>query len=78
MNQRTVNCNTSGEINIITCVIHEGLEVVLVNNKQAPIAWYEFNNHQLEDIGIIKYKANSVRIMFEGIKPSMTSELVTE
>ena len=54
------------------------LSLNLVNNKQAPIAWYEFNNHQLENIGIIKYKANSVRIMFEGIKPSMTSELVTE
>jgi hypothetical protein len=78
MNQRTVNCNTSGELTILPCDIREGIKIVLVDNKQAPVAWYEFNSRQLKNIGVIKYKANSVRIMFEGIKPSMISELAAE
>lgn len=75
MNQITVNCNTSGELTILPCVIRKGIKIVLVDDKQAPVAWYEFNSCQLENIGIIKYKANNVRILFEGIKPSMISEL---
>ena len=78
MNQKTVNCNTSGELMILPCDIREGIKIVLVDNKQAPVAWYEFNSRQLKNIGVIKYKANSVRIMFEGIKPSMISELAAE
>ena len=78
MNQRIVNCNTSGALKILPCDIHEGIKIVLVDDKQAPVAWYEFNSRQLENIGIIKYKANNVRILFEGIKPSMISELATE
>ena len=78
MNQRTVNSNTSREIEISPYDIHEGLKVVLVDEKQAPIAWYEFDSRQLENVGIIKYAASSVRIRFEGIKPTMISELVAE
>ena len=78
MNQRTVNCNTSGELTILPCDIHEGIKIVLLDEKQAPVAWYEFDSRQLENAGIIKYAANSVRIKFEGIKPSMVSELVAE
>lgn len=78
MNQRTVNSNTSGEIEISPCYIQEGLKVVLVDEKQAPVAWYEFDSRQLENVGILQYTANSVRIKFEGIKPSMISELVAE
>lgn len=78
MNQRTVNCNTSGEIMIFPYDIRENLKIILVDEKQAPVAWYEFDNNQLDNVSIIKYKANSVRIMFEEIKPSMTSELVAE
>ena len=78
MNQRIVYCNTLGEIEISPCDIHDGLKVVLVDDKQAPIAGYEFDSRLLESIGIIKYRANSVRIKFEGIKPSMISELVAE
>lgn len=50
MNQRTVNSNTSGEIEISPYDIHEGLKVVLVDEKQAPIAWYEFDSRQLENV----------------------------
>jgi len=78
MNQRTVNCNTSGELAILPCDIHEGIKIVLLDEKQAPIAWYEFDSRQLENDGIIKFAANSVRIKFEGVKPSMISELVAE
>ena len=78
MNQRIVNCSTSGELTILPCDIHEGIKIVLVDDKQAPVAWYEFNSRQLENIGIIKYKANNVRILFEGTKPSMINELATE
>ena len=78
MNRRIVNCNTSGELTILPCDIQEGIKIVLVDDKQAPVAWYELNSRQLENIGIITYKANNVRILFEGIKPSMISELATE
>ena len=78
MKQRTVNCNTSGELMIPPCDIRDGIKIVLVDDKQAPVAWYEFNSRQLKNIRVIKYKANSVRIMFEGIKPSMISELAAE
>lgn len=57
MNQIIINCNTSGESVISPFDISEGVQFILVNNKQTPLAWYEFNSRQLE---IIKnYKIQS-------------------
>lgn len=78
MNQIIINCNTSGESVISPFDISEGVQFILVNNKQTPLAWYEFNSSQLEIIKIIKYKANNVKVKFEGLKPSMTCELVAK
>ena len=54
MNQRIVNCNTSGELKILPCDIHEGIKIVLVDDKQAPVAWYEFNSRQQVIEGLTK------------------------
>ncbi len=75
MHQETVKCNTSGEI-IIPHDIYGGLRVVLIDEKNIPVASYEFDCHQLGNIRIIIYTANNVRIKFEGIMPSMISELI--
>ena len=62
MNQIIINCNTSGESVISPFDISEGVQFILVNNKQTPLAWYEFNSRQLEIIKIIT--SQNVKLCF--------------
>lgn len=42
----------------------ETLEVILVDNKESPLAKYEFNKKQLLGYSPINYESNNCRIFF--------------
>ena len=63
------------KINISDVERTEGIKVVLVDERNAPIARYEFEKEQLQNIGKIRYSLNNTRIKFIDIIPSMKYEL---
>ena len=55
----------------------EGIKVVLVDDKNAPLARYEFEKSQLLNKRKIRYSSSNVRIKFIDIIPSLIYELQT-
>jgi len=53
----------------------EGINVVLVDGKDIPIARYCFEKEKLHNISEIKFKLNGVKIDFTNIIPSTKYEL---
>ena len=68
--------NNVNQIITITDEVKElGAKFVLINEKNAPIAWYVFDKEKFHNIKLIKFHTNDVRIIFEQIKPSMSYEM---
>ena len=68
--------NNVKQIITITDEVKElGAKFVLINEKNAPIAWYVFDKEKFHNIKLIKFHTNDVRIIFEQIKPSMSYEM---
>lgn len=72
-----IKCNSDDEIQISDNVCAEGINVVLVDEKNAPIARYEFGKAQLQNIRKIRYSSNNTRIKFIDIIPTSLYELQT-
>lgn len=73
---KTVRINNGNQIINLTDEMKElGVKIVLINEKNAPVAWYEFDKEKLENINSIKFDAKDVRINFEQITPSMSYEM---
>ena len=70
-----IKCNSDDEIQISDNVCAEGINVVLVDEKNAPIARYEFEEEQLQNTRKIQYSSGNARIKFVDIIPSMKYEL---
>ena len=70
-----IQCNSNGEIAISGIEYDEGINVVLVDEKNAPIARYEFKKSQLLNKKKIQYYSGNARIEFVGVVPSMKYEL---
>ena len=75
MEKRLIQLNTKGEIVLTFAEKVNGLDVVLVDEKNAPNARYEFNSDKLRFTNKIMYHASNARIHFEGITPSSKSEI---
>ena len=68
--------NNVNQIITITDEVKElGAKFVLINEKNAPIAWYVFDKEKFNNIKLIKFHTNDVRIIFDQIKPSMSYEM---
>ena len=68
--------NNVNQIITITDEVKElGAKFVLINEKNAPIAWYVFDKEKFSNIKLIKFHTNDVRIIFDQIKPSMSYEM---
>lgn len=72
-----VKCNINDEIQISDIESAGGVKVVLVDEKNAPIARYEFGKAQLQNIRKIRYSSNNTRIKFIDIIPTSLYELQT-
>jgi len=73
-----IKCNTKGEINIDDNARINGISIFLVDEKQYPVARYEFSSERLSRLTRLLYDASNVRIHFYGdITPTMISELTS-
>ena len=72
-----IKCDSNGEIPISDIECAEGIKVVLVDEKNAPLARYEFEKSQLLNKRKIRYSSSNVRIKFIDIIPSLIYELQT-
>lgn len=75
MEKRIIQCNTKAEIILTISEKTNGLEIVLVDYKNVPIAKYTFDVEKLKYVNNISYHSNNVRIQFDNISPSSESEL---
>lgn len=62
------------EVTITELARKEGLKIVLIDDKSAPAAWYEFDSTALTNRSKIEFRANGVKIIFDKIEPSMKCE----
>ena len=78
MKKVQINCNTKGEVNIDDNARANGISIALVDEKQVPVARYEFSSEKTSKLTRLLYEANNVRIHFYGdISPTMIFELTS-
>ena len=77
METRIIHCNTRNVLYLTLQEKSNGLEMILVDAKNIPIARYGFDMEKLKGVHSISYHSNSIRIHFDGIKPTSLSELDT-
>lgn len=75
METRFIQFYSKGEIVLTFAEKENGLVVVLIDDNNTPSAKYGFDKEKLKFINKIAYQANNVRIHFEGITPSLKSEI---
>ena len=75
MKTRIVYCNEKGFFNISEIEKTKGIEIALLSERNTPIANYRFDANTLKGQSRITYNANNIRIDFDGINPTMKSEL---
>lgn len=75
MEKRIIHCNTKDVLNLTLPEKSNGLEMVLVDEKNVPIARYGFDIEKLKGINNISYCSNNIRIHFDDIIPTSLSEL---
>lgn len=75
METRLIQCNTKEIVYLTLPEKSNGLEMVLVDDRYAPIARYTFGTEKLKGINSISYHSNNVKIHFEDITSSTLSEL---
>lgn len=74
MNTKPVNAKET-EVTITELDKKEGVEIILKDEKNTPVAWYGFDSKLLISRSKIEFHANDVRIEFVGITPSMKNEM---
>lgn len=78
MKEVQIKCNTKGEVDIDDNAKTNGISIVLVDEKQAPIARYEFDGRKVSNVTNLSYNSNNVRMHFYGdITPTMIFELTS-
>lgn len=77
METSIIHCNTRDVLYLTLPGKSNGLELVLVDAKNIPIARYGFDMEKLKGVNSISYHSNNIRIHFDGIKPTSLSELDT-
>ena len=77
MKERIIKCGTNGELHITETEKAEGMKVVLLDDKNAPCARYEFERGKLSYHTKITYQSKMSRIVFNEITPSLEYELQT-
>jgi len=77
METRIIHCNTRNVLYLTLQEKSNGLEMILVDAKNIPIARYGFDMEKLKGVNSISYYSNNIRIHFDGIKPTSLSELDT-
>lgn len=77
METRIIHCNTKDVLFLTLPEKSNGLEMVLVDTKNVPIARYGFDIEKLKDVNSISYHSNNIRIHFDAITPTSLSELDT-
>lgn len=75
METRIIHCNTKDVLYLTLPEKSNGLEMVLVDTKNVPIARYGFDMEKLKDVNFISFQSNNVRIHFDDITPTSLSEL---
>lgn len=75
MKEKIIRTNGDQIISITDEMKELGVRFVLINEKNAPIARYVFENEKIKNIDSIKFHANDVRINFEQITPSVSYEM---
>lgn len=75
MKTRIVHSHEKGVFNISEIEKTKGVEIALLNDRDTPIAKYRFDANALKSQSIITYIATNIRIHFDGINPTMKSEL---
>lgn len=76
MNDIQIKCYNVGDIVIDDMTKKEGLNIVLLNDKDIPLARYGFDSNKLKHKEHIHYNANNYKIAFD-IMPSMIYEHMT-
>jgi hypothetical protein len=77
MEKRIIHCNTKDVLYLTLPEKSNGLEMILVDTKNVPIARYGFDMEKLKGVNSISYHSNNIRIHFDDIKPTSLSELDT-
>ena len=73
-----IKCNTKDEVVIDDNARINGISVALVDEKQYPVAKYEFSGERISKLTRLLYDASNVRIRFYGdITPTMISETIS-
>lgn len=75
MEKIIIQCNTKGVLNLTFPEKSNGLELVLVDDKNVPIARYGFDGGKLNGVNSISYNSSNIRIHFDNINPTFLSEL---
>ncbi len=75
METRIIKCYTKDKVDLTLSEKSNGLEMVLVDDKNVAIASYVFDIEKLRDVNSISFFSNNVRIHFDDITPSTLSEL---
>ena len=75
MEKRIIHCNTKDVLNLTLTEISNGLEMVLVDDNNVPIARYGFDIEKLKGVNSISYHSNNIRIHFDNITSTSLSEL---
>ena len=78
MKEISINCNTKGSIIIDDYIKLNGVNIVLLDDKNIPIARYEFCSVKVSNLTIIPYADDSVKIHFDSdVQPTMRYESTT-
>ena len=75
METRIIHCYTNEIIDLTLQEKSNGLEMILVDDKNATIARYGFDMEKLKGVNSISLYSNDVRIYFSDITPSTLYEL---
>lgn len=74
MKEIQVKCNTNGKIAIDDIAKTKGLSVVLVNEKDIPLAKYGFDPNKIKHKDRVSYSANNYKIDFD-VVPTVKFEI---
>ena len=75
METRIIHCNTKDILCLTLPEKSNGIEMILVNDKNVPIARYAFDTEKLKGVNSISYHSNNIRIHFDYIRPTSLSEM---
>jgi len=72
-----IKCNTNDAMIIDEIARSRGIVFILLDDKDTPIAKYEFSSLKLSFLDKLQYVANNARIKFNtSVKPDTTYEVI--